>query len=202
MNKAETTGAGPVGPGRGRRWQGGRSAGQPQCGCGGGRGRGRHTAGGKSFAEGQAAACCGETEEAGAKPVQAGKKIMKIGVTSQNFRTITAHGGKARRFIIFEVSPSGQISETERLDLPKEMSIHEHPCNAAHPIDGLDVLITGSCGDGFLRKLADRGIKVIVTQATDPAEAVAALVSGQTLQPALPESHDDGECGCEQDRQH
>ena len=127
---------------------------------------------------------------------------MKIGVTSQNFRTITAHGGKARRFIIFEVSPGGQISETERLDLPKEMSIHEHPCNAAHPIDGLDVLITGSCGDGFLRKLADRGIKSHCDPGNRSGGSRCDAGIGQTLPPALPESHDDGECGCEQDHQH
>ena len=43
---------------------------------------------------------------------------MRIGVTSQNFRTITAHAGRARRFMIFEDFPDGQIQETGKLDLP------------------------------------------------------------------------------------
>ena len=28
---------------------------------------------------------------------------MRIGVTSQNFRTITGHAGKTRRFLIYDV---------------------------------------------------------------------------------------------------
>ncbi len=122
---------------------------------------------------------------------------MKIGVTSQNFRTITAHGGKSRRFMIFEAS-DGHIVQTDKLDLPKEMSIHEHPCNAAHPIDGLDVLITGSCGEGFLKKLAERGVRVIVTSETDPLTAVAAAAAGVGLPEPLAEEddHDDCQCNC------
>jgi predicted Fe-Mo cluster-binding NifX family protein len=122
---------------------------------------------------------------------------MKIGVTSQNFRTITAHAGKARRFMVFEAS-DGCIVRTAELDLPKEMSIHEHPCHAAHPIDGLDVLITGSCGEGFLKKLAERGIRVILTSETDPQTAVAAVASGASLPQPLAEEddHDDCQCHC------
>jgi len=33
---------------------------------------------------------------------------MRIGVTSQNFRTITGHAGKTRRFLVFE-SPEERI---------------------------------------------------------------------------------------------
>jgi predicted Fe-Mo cluster-binding NifX family protein len=119
---------------------------------------------------------------------------MRIGVTSQNFRTITAHAGRARRFMIYEDFPDGQIQRTGMLDLPIEMSIHGYPRNSAHPIDGLDVLITGSCGSGFLRKLADRGIRVIVTSETDPETAVKAVLSGAELPPGeLEEDHQDSE---------
>jgi predicted Fe-Mo cluster-binding NifX family protein len=122
---------------------------------------------------------------------------MRIGVTSQNFRTITAHAGRARRFVIFEDFPDGQIQETGKLDLPMDMSIHEYPRNAAHPIDGIDVLITASCGDGFARKLGDRGIRVIVTSETDPIAAVKAVLSGAPLPPAAEEGEDDhASCGC------
>jgi predicted Fe-Mo cluster-binding NifX family protein len=120
---------------------------------------------------------------------------MKIGVTSQNFRTITAHAGKARRFMIFEAS-DGQVVKTGEFDLPKEMSIHEHPCQAAHPIDGLDVLITGSCGEGFLTKLADRGIRVILTSETDPLTAVTAVASGAPLPTPIAEEDDHHDCQC------
>ena len=121
---------------------------------------------------------------------------MRIGVTSQNFRTITAHAGRARRFMIFEDFPDGQIQETGKLDLPMEMSIHEYPRNAAHPIDGIDVLITASCGDGFARKLGDRGIRVVVTSETDPIAAVKAVLSGAPLPPAAEEEEDHAGCQC------
>ena len=40
---------------------------------------------------------------------------MKIGITSQNFRTITGHAGKTRRFLVFEPRADGQIGETGRM---------------------------------------------------------------------------------------
>jgi predicted Fe-Mo cluster-binding NifX family protein len=122
---------------------------------------------------------------------------MRIGVTSQNFRTITAHAGRARRFMIFEDLLDGQVQETGKLDLPLEMSLHEYPRHAPHPIDGLDVLITGSCGEGFSNKLAARGIRVIVTSETDPMKAIAALLSGAALPPPVEEEEHGGcECHC------
>jgi predicted Fe-Mo cluster-binding NifX family protein len=121
---------------------------------------------------------------------------MRIGVTSQNFRTITAHGGKARRFLIYRHMTDGRIVEEDRLDLPMEMSIHEFSRNAAHPIDGLDVLITGSCGDGFKQKLAARGIRVVVTSETDPEAAVAAVLTGAPLPPSAVEEEAEGHGGC------
>ncbi|CAK0762635.1 hypothetical protein CCP3SC1_390001 [Gammaproteobacteria bacterium] len=45
---------------------------------------------------------------------------MKIAVTSQNFRTISEHAGKARRFLIFEADSLGCPQEIGRLDLLKE----------------------------------------------------------------------------------
>ncbi len=99
--------------------------------------------------------------------------------------------------MIFEAS-NGDIVQTGKLDLPQEMSFHEHPGGAGHPIDGIDVLITGSCGEGFLRKLAERGIRVIVTSETDPLTAVAAVASGASLPLPLAEKddHDDCQCHC------
>ncbi len=120
---------------------------------------------------------------------------MKIGVTSQNFRTITGHAGKARRFMIFEVS-NGQVCKTGEFDLPKEMSIHEHPAGAAHPLDNIDVLITASCGEGFLMRLAERGVKVILTGETDPFAAVSAAASGASLPPPAAEEEEAGGCQC------
>lgn len=50
---------------------------------------------------------------------------MKIAVTSQNYRTVTPHAGKTRRFLVYDVSPDRVPTEVERLDLPRDMSLHE-----------------------------------------------------------------------------
>lgn len=113
---------------------------------------------------------------------------MKIGVTSQNFRTITGHAGKSRRFLVFRQNEQGHWLETNRLDLPREYSMHEFT-GSEHPIDEIDVLITASCGAGFLRKMAERGVNVITTSATDPLQAVKTLASGNKLPPADPHYH-------------
>ena len=113
---------------------------------------------------------------------------MKIAVTSQNFRTITGHAGKARRFIIYDIQSDDVPVETERLDLNKEMSMHEWQ-GGEHPIDVIDILITAGSGDGFIQKLARRNIRVIRTSEPDPMTAVLAIVKGQELPAAKAHKH-------------
>lgn len=114
---------------------------------------------------------------------------MKIGVSSQNFRTITGHAGKGRRFIIFEAPDCADVQEIGRLDLPKEMSLHEWNGQGEHPLFELDYLITSSCGDGFINKMSNRGVMVRVTSETDPIAAAKALLAG-TLPEGAPHVHD------------
>jgi len=100
---------------------------------------------------------------------------MKIAVTSQNFRTITGHAGKGRRFLVYEAADaSGVVQEIDRLDLPKEYAFHDwHPVGEqVHPLDVAEVVITASCGQGFIQRLAERNIKVVLTSETDPMQAV------------------------------
>ncbi len=113
---------------------------------------------------------------------------MKIGVSSQNFRTVTGHAGKTRRFLIYSQNEQNKWVESERLDLPKEMSMHEFR-GLEHPIEVVDVLITAGCGNGFVRKMKSKGIEVIMTSETDPLSAVIQYDSGATLPPATPHTH-------------
>jgi len=108
---------------------------------------------------------------------------MRIAVTSQNFRTITGHAGKTRRFLIYEGVPGLTPKEVKRLDLPKEMSIHETPANAMHPLDSVQILITGGCGEGFYHKMARRGVQVVATEEEDPLTAVTQII--EDSDPAL-----------------
>jgi predicted Fe-Mo cluster-binding NifX family protein len=113
---------------------------------------------------------------------------MKIAVTSQNFKNITPHAGKTRRFLVYEVNGDGEPVEAGRLDLDKMMTIHEfRGGDAAHPLDEMDVLITGSAGAGFVQRLHSRGVQVVQTGEKDPIQAIADLRNGQ-IKPINPHS--------------
>lgn len=121
---------------------------------------------------------------------------MKIAVTSQNFRTVTGHAGKTRRFIVFDASLPCDPEETGRLDLPKELAMHEFT-GGHHPLDDMDVILTASAGEGFIRKLSHRGVKVVVTGASDPRQAVRDFLFGQFAPPGeAADGHPQHHCGC------
>ncbi len=113
---------------------------------------------------------------------------MKIAVTSQNFRTITGHAGKTRRFLIYADNGQGKAVEVDRLDLPREMAMHEFRGNE-HPLQVADVLITAGCGEGFVRRMAAWGIQVLATRETDPQAAAQAVLEGRPLPPPEPHTH-------------
>lgn len=114
---------------------------------------------------------------------------MKIAVTSQNFRSITQHAGKSRRFLIFEQdAATGEVRGIARLDLPKEMSLHEFQ-GEDHPLFEMDCLITGSAGQGFIQRMTSAGVQVIITSEEDPITAATAVMEGKPLPPPAPHDH-------------
>ncbi len=102
---------------------------------------------------------------------------MKIAVTSQNFQTITPHAGKTRRFLVYESIEGSEPVEIDRLDLPKEMAIHEFHGDGPHPLDAMDLVVAGSYGEGFAARMAARGITIVATDHTDPVTAVKDYVA-------------------------
>lgn len=126
---------------------------------------------------------------------------MRIAVSSQNFRTVTGHAGRARRFIVFEADGSQPPREIERFDLDADMAIHGFDHRAAHPLDRMDVLITGGAGEGFVRNLAARGVQVVATPESDPALAVEAFLAGRLMSASEACNHDHSDLG-EDDQDH
>ncbi len=97
---------------------------------------------------------------------------MRIAVTSQNLRTVTGHAGRARRFLIFDVQPDTEPVEVARLELPKELCMHEFHDSGRHPLDDMDVIISATFGEGFAQRMGRRGIRVAATDQDDPPAAV------------------------------
>ena len=121
---------------------------------------------------------------------------MLIAVASQNFRTVTGHAGKSRRFLVFDAVAGSVPREIDRFDLPKDQSIHEFHGDGPHALDAVKVVIAGSAGPGFINRMAARGVQAVTTAETDPAIAVERFLAG-TLAPSAP--HEDGEeggCSC------
>lgn len=106
---------------------------------------------------------------------------MKIAITSQNRKTITEHAGMCRKFWVYEVQDQFVVGKS-LVELEKEQSFHEvaHADSAApHPLDGISLLIAGGAGQGLQNRLAQRGVQVVVTTATDPDQAVVDWLKGE-----------------------
>ncbi|MGF1658625.1 MAG: NifB/NifX family molybdenum-iron cluster-binding protein [Rubrimonas sp.] len=114
---------------------------------------------------------------------------MRIAVASQNFRTVTAHVGRTRKFFIFEASPGEAPREIERLKLPMGMALHDFHGDGPHPLYEIAAIIAGGVGEGFRRRMAARGVAALATSETDPARAARDFVEGR-LAPAAPHDHD------------
>ena len=113
---------------------------------------------------------------------------MKIAVSSQNFRTITAHAGKSRRFLLFDATTPCSPQECERIELAAEMVFHNFR-GGPHPLDGVAAILTASAGGGFVARMAARGTEVVVCGGSDPRSAVRDYLSG-LLKPAAVTCHD------------
>lgn len=136
---------------------------------------------------------------------------MKIAVSSQNKTQVTGHLGHCQRFWVYEVNQEasdGSAQGKELLQLSKEQSFHESSPKAPHPLDVVNVLISGSMGKGLARRLESKGIKPIITTETDPDTAVNAYLQGSLPVISVEEhahhhdhdhDHDHaGECGCQE----
>lgn len=103
--------------------------------------------------------------------------MMKIAVTSQNRKTVTGHAGKCRKFWIYEVD-SADVKGRSLLELPIEQSFHASHDGGPHPLDDVNVLITGGLGAALQQRLKQKGILAVATSETDPDRAVAAWLEG------------------------
>lgn len=100
---------------------------------------------------------------------------MKIVITSQNRRTVTAHAGRCRRFWVYDIE-DGEVRERELLELAKTDTLHEVSPGIPAALTGIDVLVsTGMC-DNLVARLGRNGIEARQTTCEDPDEALRQLL--------------------------
>lgn len=119
--------------------------------------------------------------------------MMKIAVTSQDFRTVTGHAGRARRFLIYDVAADGSAAECARLDLAAEQTFHETGGAGTHPIDDVSVILSAGFGAHFGQVMAQRGIQAAATDKQDPLEAVRDFLARRAA--GVPLAAGDCDCG-------
>ncbi|MBI4809455.1 MAG: nitrogen fixation protein [Nitrosomonadales bacterium] len=112
---------------------------------------------------------------------------MKIAVTSQNFKRVTGHAGKSRRFIIYDLGTACDTPKVVWLDLPMDMTFHEFS-GGPHPLDDVDVILTASAGPGLVDKLARRGVQLVTCGESEPRKAVRDFLMGEVKQ-SNPHAH-------------
>ena len=151
-------------------------------GCGGGHGGcGGHSSDhghGHSHTHSGGGCCGSRAAQSEATEVPALGDSFKIAVCSQNRKTVTEHAGKCRKFWVYDIE-HGRVVGRNLLELSIEQSFHEAKDGQAHPLDAVDVLITGSIGGGLQQRLRQRGILGVVTSETDLDQAVAGFLAGE-----------------------
>lgn len=112
---------------------------------------------------------------------------MRIAVSSTDFKTVCGHAGQARRWLIFEGEMGGTASEVEKLELFAENVFHHHKdANGPHPLEKVQALISRSAGEGFLRRMAKKGIDARLTSERNAQKAANDYLAGRLKAPPAP----------------
>ena len=102
---------------------------------------------------------------------------MKIAVSSQNCETITGHAGRCRKFWVYEAD-GRQVVGKRLMYLPLAQRFRACAPGGFHPLDEVNVLITGGMKAGLYQRLKQKGVLAVSTTETDPDRAVAAWLEG------------------------
>ncbi|MFO1115470.1 MAG: hypothetical protein U1E28_07300 [Beijerinckiaceae bacterium] len=109
---------------------------------------------------------------------------MKIAFPTRDWATVSGHAGQAHRWLVYDLSrhqAAHALPVPRRVELTKEQLPHHFRDDGPHPLDGVEIIVAGSAGDGFIRHMGKRGAAVLLTGETDPAQALARLAAGEAL---------------------
>jgi predicted Fe-Mo cluster-binding NifX family protein len=109
---------------------------------------------------------------------------MKIAVATKDWVTVSGHAGQARCWLLYDLAEhrSGQsLPSPARVELTKEQLPHYFDDKGPHPLDGVEIVVAGSAGDGFIRHMQKRGSEVLLTGETDAASALTRIIAGEAL---------------------
>lgn len=109
---------------------------------------------------------------------------MKIAIATHDWASVSGHAGKTKSWLLYdlgEIKPGDPIPDARRVELSKAEVFHYFQHDGPHPLDGVDLIVAGSAGDGFIRHMRKRGAEVALTGESDPARALERLIAGEVL---------------------
>jgi len=109
---------------------------------------------------------------------------MKIAIATKDFTEVSGHAGQTRQWLVYDLSnhrANQLLPAPNRVDLAKEQVLHVFEDNAPHPLDGIDIVVCASAGEGFIRHMKKRGAEVLLTGESDPALAITRILAGEAL---------------------
>jgi predicted Fe-Mo cluster-binding NifX family protein len=109
---------------------------------------------------------------------------MKIAIATKDFTAVSGHAGQTRQWLVYDLSnhrANQLLPVPQRVDLEKEQVLHAFEDDAPHPLDGVDIVVARSAGDGFIRHMKERGSEVLLTGESDPAVAITRILAGEAL---------------------
>ena len=107
---------------------------------------------------------------------------MKIAVaTKDNWAQVSGHAGQTRHWLVFDCQPGTPLPEPVRVELAREQLPHHFKDEGPHPLHGVEILVAGSAGDGYVRHMDKWGAQVLLTGETEPLVALNKILAGEAL---------------------
>lgn len=106
---------------------------------------------------------------------------MKIAIATDDFENVAGHAGQSARWLLYDCQPGHDVGSATRITLEKAQVFHHWEDAAPHPLDGVEVVIARSAGDGFLRRMQQRGVNVLLTGETLADAALLKVLAGEAL---------------------
>lgn len=108
---------------------------------------------------------------------------MKIALSFQDGKTISGHAGRCTKFLVYDIQDNNYVSKSV-LEIDEDRILHNVLHNLMlpfmdHPIFNMDVIISKSMGDGFIKKMKIKGIEAIPTSEVEADLAVQKYLSGE-----------------------
>lgn len=109
---------------------------------------------------------------------------MKVAIPTKDWGSISGHAGKARHWLVYDLADCAAPSDLPapaRVELEPAHILHHFDDTGPHPLDGVELVVAGSAGEGFVRHMKKRGADVVLTGETDPGAALRAIIEGAAL---------------------